>query len=49
MGRQKNKLSGLIFAALGVGLMLTFIFPDKFIVVLLAIALVICGIALCKK
>ncbi len=49
MGRQKNKLSGLIFAALGFGLMLTFIFPDKFIVVLLAIALVVCGIALCKK
>jgi hypothetical protein len=49
MGRQRNQSSGLIFVALGVGLMLTFVFPDKFIIVLLAIALVICGIALCKN
>lgn len=48
MGRHKYKLSGLLFVALGVGLMLTFIFPDKFIVVLLAIALVICGLTLCR-
>lgn len=49
MGRHKSNLHGLIFIALGVGLMITFVFPAKFIVVLLAILLVICGAFLCKK
>ena len=49
MGKHRSDFKGLIFIALGVGLMLTFVVPDKFIVVLLAILLVICGVLLCKK
>ncbi len=48
MGRRRNSNKGIIFAALGLGLLISFVFPDKFIVVILASALVICGIALCK-
>jgi hypothetical protein len=49
MGRHGSNLKGLVFIALGVGLMATFVFPDKFIVVLLAILLVVCGVFLCKN
>lgn len=46
--RKKSGTNGLIFVALGLGLSISLIFPEKFIIVMLSIALVICGIALCK-
>ena len=47
MGRRCNN-KGIIFTALGIGLLISLILPEKFIIIFLAIALVICGIALCK-
>lgn len=47
MGRKRGS-KGIIFAALGFGLLISLILPEKAIIVILAIALVICGIALCK-
>lgn len=49
MGRRRGVSAGLVFIALGFGLMITLVFPFKFVVVVLSIALVICGAALCKK
>lgn len=46
--RKKSSVNGLVFVALGLGLSISLIFPEKFIIVMLAIALVICGVALCK-
>lgn len=40
---------GLVFCMLGAGLMLAFVFPSKFLVVFLSIALIISGIVLCKN
>lgn len=47
MGRKRNN-KGVIFMALGLGLLISLILPQKVIIVLLAIALVICGFSLCK-
>lgn len=47
MGKRRGN-NGLIYVALGLGLLISFIFPDKFIVVLLAMVLVICGLSLCR-
>ncbi len=47
MGRRKGS-KGIIFVALGLGLLISLVLPEKAIIVILAIALVICGIALCK-
>lgn len=47
MGRRKGS-KGIIFVALGLGLLISLILPEKAIIVILASALVICGIALCK-
>ncbi len=49
MKRRKNNSLGLIFAMLGVGLVLAFIFPSKFLVVILSVSLIVSGIALCKN
>lgn len=50
MRKKKQKLNlGIIFAMFGLGLVLAFTLPPKFLVVVLAIALVICGISLCKS
>lgn len=50
MRKKKQKLNiGIIFAMFGLGLMLAFIFPPKFLVVVLSIALVVCGVSLCKS
>lgn len=46
---KRNSSAGIIFASLGLGLVISFILPTKFIVVTLAFSLVFCGIALCKK
>ncbi len=46
---KRNSSAGIIFASLGLGLVISFILPTKFIVVALAFSLVFCGIALCKK
>ena len=46
MGRKSNK--GILFVALGLGLLVSLILPEKAIIILLAIALVICGFTLCK-
>ena len=47
MGRRKNS-KGLIFIALGMGLLISLILPAKAVIVILAIAIVVCGIFLCK-
>ena len=49
MKKRRRSNLGLIFAMLGLGLMLAFIFPAKFLVVLLSIALILSGIFLCKS
>lgn len=48
MGKRSD-CKGMIFAALGIGLLISLIFPQKFIIIMLAISLVICGLALCKN
>ena len=47
MGRKRGS-KGIIFVALGLGFLISLILPEKAIIVILAIALVLCGIALCK-
>lgn len=48
MGR-KGTNKGLLFVALGLGLIVSLLLPEKFIIILLACSLVICGLALCKS
>lgn len=48
MGRKKNN-KGIIFVTLGLGLLISLILPQKVIIILLAIALVMCGFSLCKS
>lgn len=47
MGRKKGS-KGIIFVALGLGFLISLILPEKAIIVILAVALVLCGITLCK-
>lgn len=47
MCRQSDK-KGIIFVALGLGLIVSLIFPTKYIIIFLALALVASGIALSK-
>lgn len=47
MGRNSGA-KGIIFVALGLGLIISLVLPQKFVIILLATALVVCGIALCK-
>ncbi len=47
MGRKRN-FKGIIFVALGLGFLISLILPEKAIIVILAVALVLCGITLCK-
>lgn len=47
MGRKKGA-KGIIFIALGLGLLVSLVLPAKAVIVILAVALVICGILLCK-
>lgn len=49
MGRKRGSSKGIIFIALGLGLLMSLILPEKVIIVLLAVSLVICGAALCKS
>lgn len=49
MKRSKGIPIGLIFAMLGSGLILALVFPSEFLVVVLSIALIVSGIALCKN
>lgn len=46
--RRRSKMKGLIFVALGLGLLMSLLLPQKFIIIMLAALLVICGIALCR-
>ncbi|MBR5246649.1 MAG: hypothetical protein IKV25_04675 [Clostridia bacterium] len=48
MGRRKGN-RGIIFVTLGLGLLISLILPQKVIIILLAVALVICGLSLCKS
>lgn len=48
MGRR-NGSKGIIFVALGLGLLISLILPAKFIIIFLAVALVFSGISLCKN
>ena len=48
MKKRRGNNLGLIFAMLGLGLVLAFIVPSKFLVVILSIALILSGIVLCK-
>ncbi len=45
----KGSNLGLIFVMLGAGLVLAFVFPTKFLVVILSLVLIFSGIALCKN
>lgn len=45
---KRNNSKGIIFAALGLGLLISLLLPQKFIIITLSISLVFCGIALCK-
>jgi len=50
MGRRRSKSKlGLIFAVLGTGLVLALTVPAKYLVVIIAFALIISGVALCKS
>ncbi len=49
MGRKRHNSNGIIFVALGLGLLISLILPQKAVIVILAIALVCCGGALCKS
>lgn len=49
MKKAKGGSIGLIFVMLGAGLTLAMIFPSKFLVVFLSIALIVSGIVLCKN
>ena len=48
MGRRKGS-NGIVFIALGMGLLISLILPAKAVIVILAIAIVLCGIILCKS
>lgn len=49
MKRSKGGNPGLMFAMLGAGLILALVFPEKFLVVVLSVLIIISGIALCKN
>lgn len=50
MRKKKHKSNiGIIFVMFGLGLILSLILPAKFLVVVLSIALVICGLIICKS
>ncbi len=46
--RKSNKFLGLLFSVFGTGLVLALMVPAKYLVVILALALVVGGIAICK-
>ena len=48
MGRKVGS-KGIMFVSLGLGLLISLVLPEKIIIILLAIALGICGFALCKS
>ncbi len=48
MGRKAGS-KGIMFVSLGLGLLISLVLPEKIIIILLAVALVICGFALCKS
>lgn len=48
MGKRTGT-KGLLFVALGLGLIISILLPEKFVIVLLAVSLIICGLALCKS
>ncbi|MBR0541404.1 MAG: hypothetical protein IJK26_04270 [Clostridia bacterium] len=49
MGRRRKSISlGLIFSVFGIGLVSALLIPSKYLVVILALALVAGGIAICK-
>lgn len=48
MGRRTGS-KGIIFVALGLGLLISLILPAKFIIIFLAVALLFSGISLCKN
>lgn len=49
MGRRRDGSKGIVFMALGLGLLMSLILPQKAVIIILAIALVCCGAALCKS
>lgn len=49
MGRKRGNSKGIVFVALGLGLLMSLILPQKMIIILLAGSLVLCGAALCKS
>ena len=46
--RRKSKL-GFVLVTFGIGLVLALAVPDKYLVVILAVALTLSGVALCKS
>ncbi|MEG1550690.1 MAG: hypothetical protein RR355_00300 [Oscillospiraceae bacterium] len=49
MIKRKGANVGILFVMLGIGLTIAFIFPARYLVVVLSIILIISGIALCRN
>lgn len=49
MRKKKKSNLGFVFVTLGVGLILALAVPEKYLVVILSVALTVSGIALCKS
>jgi len=50
MGRRRRYINiGIVFLFLGLGLVSALLIPAKYLVVLLAVALTVSGIAICKQ
>lgn len=47
--RKRKKSYGGVAASFGIGLFLAICFPAKYLVVILAIAVTVCGLILCGK
>lgn len=48
-GKRHNDSNGWLFAAFGIGLLACTILPSKLMVVLLAAALILCGVSCGKR
>jgi len=48
MSRRRGRGNGAIYAAFGAGLFLGCCLPAKYLVVILAVSVILCGIALCR-
>ncbi len=47
-GRKCRRGNGAVYVAFGIGLFLGCCFPEKYLVIILAAAVILCGLALCR-